>query len=142
MEKSRPYIAAAVICENVLEEKNGSLSIIRIADKVEYDLQGAPADMFPVLQLKGLISFRSGDAKGEYQSKIKVIDPTGTQQGADILLPTVKLLGGDHNYNITLHIGLGVHHEGLHWFDVYLDDELITRIPLTVLRRPRELIQI
>ncbi len=116
MDKPRPYILAALLCENVIEDKTGSLSVIRIADKVEFETQGMPEGYKPVIA-------------------IKVMRPNGEQKGAPITLPTVKLLGGDQGSNTILNLNLGVEDEGLHWFDIYFQDDLLTRIPLTVVRK-------
>lgn len=135
MDKPRPYILAALLCENVIEDKTGSLSVIRIADKVEFETQGMPEGYKPVIAIKGLVAIRSGPVKGEFILTMKVMRPNGEQKGAPITLPTVKLLGGDQGSNTILNLNLGVEDEGLHWFDIYFQDDLLTRIPLTVVRK-------
>jgi hypothetical protein len=35
-----------------------------------------------------------------------------------------------------LNFVLGIENEGLYWFDVVFDDEVLTRIPLTVVQEP------
>ena len=46
----------------------------------------------------------------------------------------LKLMGKDQGQNVILNIGLGVEMDGLYWFDVVLDDDLLTRVPLTITR--------
>jgi len=41
-EKPRPYLTAALLCEKVLIEQDGSVSVIRIADRVQLQMQGPP----------------------------------------------------------------------------------------------------
>jgi hypothetical protein len=38
--KPRPYVTAALLCERVIQEKDESLSIVRIIDNIQYQLQG------------------------------------------------------------------------------------------------------
>lgn len=135
MDKPKPYITAALLCENVLEEKNGSLTVVRIADRVEFSSQGMPEGYKPMIVLKGLLSLKSGPVKGDFAMKILVIRPNGQQKGEPIILPKVNFQGGDHGQNTILNITLGLEEEGAHWFDVYFEDELLTRIPLMVVKQ-------
>lgn len=136
MDKPRPYICAALFCENVLEEKNGSLTIVRIADRLEYEVHGLPEDAKPTLNLKGLLALKSGPVQGDCNVTITINRPNG-KQGDPIIFPAFKLLGGDQGQNVILNISLGVNEEGLHWFDVNFNGELLTRIPLMVVQRPK-----
>lgn len=134
--KPRPYVSVAVICEKVLEEKNGSLSIIRIADQVQVPDQQLPPGVLPAAALQGLIAVKSGDAVGEFTLKVNAINPKG--ESKEIYSVPFKLLGKDHGQNFILILTLGIENEGVHWFNVLVDDELITRIPLTVVRIPAQ----
>ena len=133
-DKPLPYITAALLCESVIEEKNGTLSIVRIADRMEYQVTGMPEGYVPVLQFQGLLALKSGPAKGNFKVEIKTARPTGKVSPEVISIP-VQLNGGDHGFNVKLSFVLTVHEEGLHWFDVYFDGELLTRIPFTVVRK-------
>jgi hypothetical protein len=134
MDKPKPYITAALLCENLIEAKDGSLTVIRIADRLEYVLEGVPAGLKPMLNIKGLLALKSGPVKGEFVVVIRLIRPNGMEK-EPITLPPITLLGGDQGQNVILNIALGVEEEGLHWFDVYFDGDLLTRIPLMVLRK-------
>jgi hypothetical protein len=45
----------------------------------------------------------------------------------------VKFLGEDQGQNVILNIALGVEQDGLYWFDVLFEEEVLTRIPLMVM---------
>ena len=131
-DSHRPYVSAALLCEKILQESNGSLSVIRIADRVEVETN-IPFDQKPAIQMNALISIKSGPLIGDFTLKIVALNPKGESKG--IFSTPVKLLGNDQGNNLILNLALGVEHEGLHWFDVFLDDELLSRIPLMVVRK-------
>ena len=56
MPDERPYLAAALMCERVLEEKDRVLSVIRIVDN--YFVQASPEDL--PKEAKPLSVFSSG----------------------------------------------------------------------------------
>jgi hypothetical protein len=140
--KPRPYIIAALLCEKILEEKDGSLTIVRIADRIEWEIVGAgqtPAaqGIRPTISITGLLSLKSGPVKGEFPVQIKVVKPNGELM-KEVFSCSIKLLGGDHGQNTIINISLAAEQEGLHWFDVYFDDDLLTRIPLMVVKRQQQ----
>jgi len=132
MDKPRPYLTAALLCEKVLEEKNGTLSIIHIADRMGYRTVGMPEGMRPATQVSGLVCLKSGPVTGEHVIKIFVENPVGKRQ--EIYSMPVKLMGKDHGQNIIVNMTFAIEHDGLYWFDVVFDDEVLTRIPLMVVQ--------
>jgi len=79
-ENNGPYLIAAVICEKVLQEKDETVSLIRIIDRVTLTV---PASLFPEtlpplnLNLNAFISLKSGSAKGRHTIKWRVETPSG-----------------------------------------------------------------
>lgn len=138
MDKPRPYVTAALLCERVLQEKDEVLTIIRIIDKLQYRLQGIgvpiPAGTKPLVEIQGVVGIKSGPVTGDHTIKVVVERPNGDRK--DVFTYPVKLLGKDHGQNIILKMGLGVDMDGLFWFDVIFDEELLTRIPLVVMPMP------
>jgi hypothetical protein len=132
MEKPRPYITAALLCEKVLQEKDETLTLVRIADKLQYEVQGPalPEGAKPLIGLQGLIGIKSGPVVGKHTLKIVGEKPNGERKELHVV--PLELLGKDHGQNIILNLVLGIDQDGLHWFDVIFDDELLTRIPLII----------
>jgi len=128
--KTLPYVTAALVCENVLQEGDGSISAIRIADRVQYRIKGMPPDAKPMIGLQGLVSIKSGAVTGDHTLRVVSERPNGERK--DVHTQPVKLLGKDHGINLILNIGLGVDQDGIYWFDVFFDDDLLSRIPLTI----------
>jgi hypothetical protein len=75
---------------------------------------------------------KSGPVTGDHTIRVFVENPAGKRQ--EVFSHAVKLMGKDHGQNIILNIMFGIEQDGLYWFDVAFDEEVLTRIPLTVAR--------
>lgn len=141
-----PYLQFACFCDHVLQEQDGTLSLIRIIDTVTQTARGVdvPDQMPPfVVAEKLVISLKAGKARGRYAIKIRPEDPSGTH------LPTaetaIHLQSGMSGINIITDMQFAAQHEGLYWFDIIFarakgeGDVLLTRIPLSVVYRPERL---
>lgn len=129
-----PYIQMAVICEKVLEEKDGVLSVIRVVDRFTISASGPtpPEEMPPgSMELTIVVTIKAGFARGRYNLRVVPKAPSGkqlTEFGTGILVE-----GDDRGANVVLRVRMEFREEGLYWFDVLLQDQLITRIPLRLL---------
>ncbi len=136
-ENSGPYLIAAVICEKVLQEKDETLSIIRMIDRfiVTVSAHGSPESLPPIpFNFAVLISLKSGKARGRNTVKLRIESPSGLKL-PDQLLP-VLFEGEDRGVNLILNLNLVIDQEGVYWFDVLLEEQLLTRMPLrTVYQR-------
>ncbi len=136
-ENSGPYLNAAVICEKVLQEKDETLSVIRMIDRfnVTVSALGSPENLPPIpLNLTVLISLKSGKARGRSTVKLRIESPSGLKL-PDQLLP-VLFEGEDRGVNLVMNLNLVIDQEGVYWFDVLLEEQLLTRMPLrTVYQR-------
>ena len=126
-----PFLQMAVFCERVLHEKDDVLSAIRIIDRFTHTVSSAEVIMPPLkLEFSMLISFKSGDAKGKSELKIRPNAPSGKE------LPgfsgPILFEGGERGANIIIKLGFEAKEEGVYWFDVILDEKLITRMSLQV----------
>jgi hypothetical protein len=129
-----PYVAMATFCEKVLHEKDGVLSIIRAIDRVMITTSGvgAPAEMPPnVINYPIVITLRSGFAKGRFNLTLRPQSPSGKIFGQ--LSIGVLLEGDDRSANIVLNAAIPLSEEGLYWFDVLLEEQLLTRIPMRLI---------
>lgn len=128
-----PYLQAACFCDRVIEDKEGVLSAIRIVDRIIHRAhgQGMPAEM-PKVQVAVtiLIMMKSGAARGSNAIRIRAEAPSGMRL-PELSLP-VLFEGEDRGVSITLPMQMDVDQEGVYWFDVSLNDVLMTRMPLRV----------
>jgi hypothetical protein len=129
--QSGPHVAAAVFCDQVVEAKDGSMSIIRIIDRVNVPLPPAwnREHPFPVF-VDGLITLKSGDAKGDHQLSGVLHVPGGEK--VQVFSGILPFTGEDHSVNVRLNSVLNVRTEGLYWLDVVVNKKLLTRMSLRI----------
>jgi hypothetical protein len=126
-----PYVQVAAICTTPLIEQGGLLSVIRIQDRIQ--LMGPTDRMQPVplMNLWLLICLKSGEMRGQQQLTVTPNDPEGKA------LPSVSFatfFGGDEQGGVTAFpLNIVIEREGLYWFDVTMQQQLLTRIPLRVM---------
>ncbi|MBZ5569367.1 MAG: hypothetical protein LAN64_16140 [Acidobacteriia bacterium] len=124
------YLAMAVFCEKLLREADNVLSVIRIIDR--FNVVGATPEMSPtVLPFTIVISFKSGFLRGKQAVTIRPKSP----QGKDLPSMTFPMLfegDNDRGNALAAQINFVADQEGLYWFDVHLNEELVTRMPLRV----------
>jgi hypothetical protein len=136
MSNPRPYLTAALLCDKVLVEANGTVSIIRLADRASYqalpngNILGLPEGARPVFSLSGFIALKSGPVTGEHVVRVVVENPKGRR--TEIQSFNVPFMGKDAGNNLVLNMVMGIELDGLHWFDVMFDDDVLTRIPLVI----------
>ena len=133
ISRTGPYLGAALLCERVMEEKDGVLSVIRIVDRVIHTAIGPTASVtMPPLTyaLTALIILKSGAARGTSQVKIDMEEPSGIVTSGPSL--TALMEGEDRGANLVMGMQMTFKETGLYWFNVYADDQLITKIPFRV----------
>jgi hypothetical protein len=129
-----PYLKAAVLCENVIEGKDGVLSLIRVIDRVTLTAAGpqAPEEMPPVQrELKLVLMFISGRARGTHSAELKVEKPDGDIRGG--WSGSVFLEGEDRGANLVIQINFTFELQGLYWFHLFVDDSLMTKLPFRLI---------
>ena len=126
----RAYLQMALFCEKVLKEADNVLSVIRIVDR--FTVPGVTPEMPPQpLAFMIVISFKSGFMRGKQVIAIRPKSPTGDD------LPAMEfpvLFEGDDDRGLAMAFPIQwvPPEEGLYWWDVYLNQELVTRMPLRV----------
>ena len=133
MFEQGPYIQMAGLCEQVIEDKTGALSLIRIIDTITHTeaRPDAPAEMPPVpYPMKMVIMLKAGRARGRHELKIIPELPSGEVKPP--LVRSVQMEGEERGVNNIINMVFTFTMEGLYWFNIYLDDSLLTRIPLRV----------
>jgi hypothetical protein len=116
---SHPWVAAATVCEAVLEEKDNVFSIIRMVDVFTVPTppgwDGANNLHIP---LRGIVAFRSGEVKGTRTVRIYSLSLAGKRQKLIEIEP--DFLGGNTGLNIKFNLLFGFRSAGTHWLDVYV----------------------
>ena len=128
-----PYVQLACFCDQIIEDKTGALSLIRIIDTIFRNASGltTPEEMQPFQQTLTLVlALKSGAARGRNDLTIIPELPNGSTK--DPLLFTIHFEGEERGSNIILQINYLFEYEGLYWFQVKLGEQLLTAIPLRV----------
>jgi hypothetical protein len=128
-----PYVQMAGLCDQVIEDKTGALSLIRIIDIVTHTeaRPDAPEEMPDVTYpMKLVIMLKSGRARGRHELKTIPELPSGELKPPH--KRSVQMEGEERGVNLIINMLFTFTMEGLYWFNVYFDDSLLTRIPLRV----------
>lgn len=148
MNDARPYLAAALMCERVLEEKDQVLSIIRVVDI--FYVQPFPKD-FPKEAQAGapfvaMLCFKKSFAETspiKHTVSLILHGPSGTPikpagQTEETLIASFVFEAEKTAANIVVNTLLSADkiEFGTYWYQVTVDGEQVTRIPFKVLERP------
>lgn len=125
-----PYLQAAFFCEKALREVDSVLSFIRVVDK--WTVNG-PSQTIPptVIQTNLVILMKSGIHRGPSQIMITPTSPSGKVMSP---IPIQTVFEGDDDRGIAIVAGVGfpVQEDGLYWFDLTVDGQSFTKLPLRV----------
>lgn len=136
-----PFVQVAALCESVIEDTTGVLSLIRIVDRLTHTQVGhdVPDQMPPLpVNLSLVVTLKSGDARGRHSLVIRPEAPSG-ERLPEMSAP-VLLEGEDRGVNFVGQLGLQLDQEGLYWFDILLNgDQMLTRVPLRLVYQPQRL---
>jgi hypothetical protein len=138
---SGPHVAAAFLCERVLQERDMVPSFIRVVDRFLVPVMpklppGMQLQMQPpTLQVTLVISLKAGTlGGGSYNIRVKIHKPDGSEMSETVV--PVFFNGSDDN-GVLAGSPLAVvsPEQGLYWIDVYFEESLLTRIPMRVLHQ-------
>lgn len=128
-----PFVQVACFCENIIEDKTGALSLIRIIDTITNSaVGGSPPENMPPLQysFKIVVALKSGMARGRHNLRIVSEWPDGSTK--DPLDVSVHLDGEEKGANVILNMTYTFKLEGLYWFNIFLGETKLTSIPLRI----------
>src|SRR2546428_14152621 len=115
MNKRGPFLKVAALCENVIEDKQGVLTLIRIVDRTTRVIQGQtlPEQMEPLTQrLFVVLMFVSGEEHGTRELTLVMEKPNGMR--APMLSTSVLFEGQDRGANVVIQADLQAETEGLY----------------------------
>jgi hypothetical protein len=123
----RPWIAVATICERALIENDKTASVVRIIDTITVEADSS--EMPPgIAKVTLFVMFRGGPAIGTKRFTLTGLSPSGETiitESRD-----VQLLGEEHASILNIQLQTLVSEVGLYWFEIRLDGNLETRVPL------------
>lgn len=116
------YLQAALLCEHVIEEKDGVISAYRICDGL-IGLKREPITH----SLTALIIVRSDGGEGVVPVALEMETPSGD------IVHRASMNALAKGQNVVMNMQLVFKESGIHWFNIYLDNKFTTRIPLKVM---------
>ena len=136
MAKEKPIVAAACLCEKVLEDKDGVLSLIRIVDTFTV---GAAPEVFerlnPHLALTLVVILKSKGQVGKHDLTMQLHGPTQSQPPSTV--PVEFLVGPLSTVNVRVEIAIGViKNFGDCRIELSFDGESLTTVPFRVVQGP------
>lgn len=131
MERTTPLLAFAVICQQALIEQDGTLSLIRIVDTIA-KRKGEGDRRVASTRLNFAIGLRSGGFRGKGKIRIVPIFPKSSKISGPEISTEVELGDDEKGANFLAEVLLPIEENGVYWFDVFFNEELLTRTPLTV----------
>lgn len=127
---SGPHVQLATFCEMAIEDKTGTLSIIRLIDR--FTISGQTSEMPPtVIKATLAISLKAGFMRQKAKLRIQPITPSGKEMSPVEL--AVLFEGDERGLQLVFPIQMILDEEGLYWFDVSIDGQPLTRIALRLL---------
>jgi hypothetical protein len=130
--KALPILTAALLCEKVLVDQDGALTPVRIVDVITLP-SGTVIEAGSILKLDLtlLFLFKSGEARGDRQFRLFLVKPSGNREEAGTWTSTFAA-PPEGGANIRMGLALKWEREGLYWFEVFLEDTELARIPVRV----------
>jgi hypothetical protein len=130
-----PYLTVAALCDRILQEKDGVISLIRVIDKITSSPvgPGTPAEMPPIpVNVSLVIMLRAGDSGGNYTVTIRPEGPTMASPPTETEVPVSFSGAPGEGANLVVNIAMVATTTGLYWFSILLDGYLLTRVPLRI----------
>jgi hypothetical protein len=137
---SGPHLAAAFLCEKVLQEPDQVPSFIRVVERFMVPVFPNPPQGMqiqqPAIQITLVVSLKAGSIPGgKYIVQVKLQKPDGSN-APDNNIPVFFNGSDDNGVLIAMQMIIPSPDEGLYWFDVYFEGAgLLTRIPMRVLHQ-------
>lgn len=142
-----PVYTKIFFCNSVLEDTEGLLTAIKIADIYHVPpmrLQETLPDgtkvrsvvAHPPLQIAAILMFHS-EAPVSFEATVVGIDPRGKRleiNGGRSIPVTIN--GGVEGYALNINLIINSEHAGDLWFEVYVGEALATKAPLRILKQP------
>lgn len=127
-----PYLQCALLCEKALQENDGVISLIRAVDR--WTVSGPTEEIPPNTTIQGtlVVMLKSGIHRGPGRLAVTPVTPNDTR------LPTMEIpvhFEGDEDrgVNVVIPMAFPVTESGLYWFEIALEGQVVSYIPMRVI---------
>ena len=144
-DKPRVYVSAFFCQEMIREPDKDLLTAIRIADSFAavpielsptFDGEGEPPPFSPMrtylpLDAHAVIAFRS-EAPVEFTASLRGTGPNGEIMPGGFEDHPCKIGADGAGYTLNANVRVPTDQKGTYWFEIYVDGELATKLPLRI----------
>ena len=122
-----PFVTLAAICEKVLVEKDGVMTIVRVVDRFM-----APPGEDVHIEGHLVLSFNSRTISGKYEFDLSLENTDGSE--ANTKTHPVFLRGNGAGGAVVIRLKVTLGKRGVYWFNVRSHEggEMIARTPFTI----------
>ena len=122
----KPSLAYTIICDDVRQEAGGKISLMGLFENIY-------ATNFPVLHPRLALMSEWSDGRGEFSVITKLLSP----DRKTVLRETSSKISLRDTVNkhrdISVHLNVELKAPGTYWIEHYLDNEMISSLPLQVI---------
>ena len=127
MPDSKVY-ATSFFCERLLTEKDNAMSAIRLSDTWHFALRPDNTPTAVALIETNFVTLLKCETAKQFTAKVVGTRPDGSVFGREEF--PVSLPGGIAGHVIVMPMLFQVSVFGLHWMEVFVDEEMIQKTPL------------
>jgi hypothetical protein len=127
-----PYVALAVFCTRIDRQTDGSTDVVGVVETLNLDSPFSPPMINNSLMMTAVVSVRGDTMRGAFPLAIRGHYPDGTP--GTTLSQLIEFSDAQPTATIALPIQIAISELGEYWFDVMLDQQLLTRVRLDVKR--------
>ena len=138
MSNTKPLVAQACVCEQMLQDKDGVSSLIRVVDTfyLADPPAGVPDNIKAAIQCTAVVSLKSGALKGKSVASLRIRSPSGKLRTIVEKWPLEFLEAEEYGANISVRMTLEAKELGLYVIDVLWEGETLTSIPIRLKKAP------
>jgi hypothetical protein len=125
-------VALAVFCTRIDRQTDGSTDVVGVVETLNLDSPFSPPMTNNSLMMTAVVSVRGDTMRGAFPLAIRGHYPDGTP--GTTLSQLVEFSDARPTATIALPIQIAIGELGEYWFDVTLDQRLLTRVRLDVKR--------
>ena len=137
-EEQRPSLVdrgiyvTAFCCTRMLEEKDGVFSAIRLSDIITVTIPAARPNQItiaPPIETELAVVFKT-EKPESFSANVLLVKPSGERGPSSEY--DISTGGSVHGHMLKVHVTLNPREDGDYWFEVSVDGELATRVPLRI----------
>src|SRR3954470_12536702 len=119
-----PYVQAALLCDHVVQESDGRVTIVGLLDRVVLSAaeQTSATKVAPAtVSCHAVVILKTGFRPGNYKLRLVLTSPAKKRMrefSVEIKLPTEE----DQGVNVVMPIQFPASEEGVYWFELKLND--------------------